>query len=58
MVVLLLLKNAALLDSEIIFNRYFDYNYFGFKTLKRSYLLKMDGKVVERPQHIFMRVAV
>lgn len=57
-VLLLLLKNAALLDSEIIYDRDFDFDYFGFKTLERSYLLKMDGKVVERPQHMLMRVAV
>lgn len=34
------------------------YNYFGFKTLERSYLLKINGKVVERPQHMLMRVAI
>lgn len=46
------------LDSEIIYDRDFDYDYFGFKTLERSYLLKVSGKVVERPQHMLMRVAV
>jgi len=51
-------KNAALLDSTIIYDRDFGYDYFGFKTLERSYLLKLDGKVVERPQHMLMRVAV
>ncbi len=51
-------KNAALLDSSIIYDRDFYYDYFGFKTLERSYLLKLDGKVVERPQHMLMRVAV
>jgi ribonucleoside-diphosphate reductase subunit M1 len=51
-------QNAARLDSEIIYNRDFDYDYFGFKTLERSYLLKVDGKVLERPQHMLMRVAV
>ncbi len=51
-------KNAALLDSTIIYDRDFGYDYFGFKTLERSYLLKCDGKVVERPQHMLMRVAV
>ncbi|WOG82163.1 hypothetical protein DCAR_0101325 [Daucus carota subsp. sativus] len=50
--------NVARLDSEIIYDRDFDYDYFGFKTLERSYLLKIEGKVVERPQHILMRVAV
>jgi ribonucleoside-diphosphate reductase alpha chain len=45
-------------DSAIIFDRDFEFDYFGFKTLERSYLLRMNGKVVERPQHLFMRVAV
>ncbi len=51
-------KNAALLDSTIIYDRDFNYDYFGFKTLERSYLLKLDGKVIERPQHMLMRVAI
>ncbi|MDN5203497.1 ribonucleoside-diphosphate reductase subunit alpha [Fulvivirgaceae bacterium BMA10] len=51
-------KNAALLDSSIIYDRDFSYDYFGFKTLERSYLMKIDGKIVERPQHMLMRVAV
>lgn len=51
-------KNAALLDESIIYDRDFGYDYFGYKTLERSYLLKLDGKVVERPQHMLMRVAV
>lgn len=51
-------KNADLLDSTIIYDRDFGYDYFGFKTLERSYLLKIDGHVVERPQHMLMRVAV
>lgn len=51
-------KNAALLDSSIIYDRDFGYDYFGFKTLERSYLLRLDGKVVERPQHMIMRVAI
>lgn len=46
------------LDSAIIYDRDFDFDYFGFKTLERSYLMRMDGAVVERPQHLFMRVAV
>lgn len=50
--------HAALLDSAIIYDRDFDFDYFGFKTLERSYLLKMDGKVMERPQHMLMRVAI
>ncbi|KAH9559774.1 hypothetical protein CY35_06G073600 [Sphagnum magellanicum] len=54
----IILKNAARLDSDIIYDRDFDYDYFGFKTLERSYLLKVNGRVVERPQHMLMRVAV
>ena len=51
-------KNADLLDSNIIYDRDFRYDYFGFKTLERSYLLKMKGEVAERPQQMIMRVAV
>lgn len=51
-------KNAELLDSTIIYDRDFGYDYFGFKTLERSYLLRIDGKVVERPQHMLMRVSL
>ncbi|KAJ0097161.1 hypothetical protein Patl1_27663 [Pistacia atlantica] len=54
----IIMRNAARLDSEIIYDRDFDYDYFGFKTLERSYLLKVQGTVVERPQHMLMRVAV
>ncbi|QLE01279.1 ribonucleoside-diphosphate reductase subunit alpha [Galbibacter sp. BG1] len=46
------------LDSMIIYNRDFGYDYFGFKTLERSYLLKLNGKIAERPQHMLMRVSV
>lgn len=51
-------ENADLLDSTIIYDRDFNFDYFGFKTLERSYLLKINGNVVERPQHLFMRVAL
>ena len=51
-------KNADTLDSNIIYNRDFGYDFFGFKTLERSYLLKLNGKIVERPQHMLMRVSV
>ncbi|CAM9208820.1 unnamed protein product [Sphacelaria rigidula] len=51
-------NNKQRLNSAIISDRDFDYDYFGFKTLERSYLLKADGKVVERPQHMIMRVSV
>ncbi len=50
--------NHARLDSIIDYERDFFYDYFGFKTLERSYLLKMDGKIVERPQQLLMRVAI
>jgi ribonucleoside-diphosphate reductase alpha chain len=50
--------NAELLDSTIIYNRDFGYDYFGFKTLERSYLLKLNGEIAERPQHMLMRVSV
>lgn len=52
------MANADRLNSAIIYSRDFDFNYFGFKTLERSYLLKINGVVVERPQQLFMRVAV
>ncbi len=50
--------NADKLDSSIIFDRDYEYDYFGFKTLERSYLLRMNGQIVERPQHMIMRAAV
>ena len=51
-------KNKDTLDSNIIYNRDFGYDFFGFKTLERSYLLKLNGTIVERPQHMLMRVSV
>jgi ribonucleoside-diphosphate reductase alpha chain len=51
-------KNAELLDSTIIYDRDYGFDYFGFKTLEKSYLLKVEGKIVERPQHMYMRVAI
>ncbi|XP_072432798.1 ribonucleoside-diphosphate reductase large subunit [Chiloscyllium punctatum] len=54
----IVLENKDRLNSAIIYDRDFSYNYFGFKTLERSYLLKINGKVAERPQHMLMRVAV
>jgi len=51
-------KNKEKLDSTIIYNRDYGYDYFGFKTLERSYLLKLNGKIAERPQHMLMRVSV
>ncbi|MCD6067108.1 MAG: ribonucleoside-diphosphate reductase [Bacteroidetes bacterium] len=54
----IVMANSQLLDSTIIYDRDFGYDYFGFKTLERSYLLKMNNQVAERPQHMIMRVAV
>ena len=51
-------NNADKLDSSIIYNRDFGYDFFGFKTLERSYLLKLNGVIVERPQHMLMRVSI
>ncbi|KAH3902744.1 probable Ribonucleoside-diphosphate reductase large chain 1 [Saccharomycodes ludwigii] len=51
-------KHENELNSAIVYDRDFSFNYFGFKTLERSYLLKLNGKVVERPQHLLMRVSV
>ena len=51
-------ENSELLDSTIIYNRDFGYDYFGFKTLERSYLLKINGQIAERPQHMLMRVSI
>ncbi|MEO6729823.1 MAG: ribonucleoside-diphosphate reductase subunit alpha [Ferruginibacter sp.] len=50
--------NADILDSTIIYDRDYAFDYFGFKTLEKSYLLKIDGKIAERPQHMYMRVAI
>ncbi|KAK3555689.1 hypothetical protein QTP86_029086 [Hemibagrus guttatus] len=54
----IILANKDRLNSAIIYDRDFSYNFFGFKTLERSYLLKINGKVAERPQHMLMRVSV
>jgi len=50
--------NKEKLDGAVIYSRDFEYHYFGFKTLERSYLLKINGKPAERPQQMLMRVAV
>ena len=54
----IVMKHKDKLDAAVLYDRDFQYQYFGFKTLERSYLLKKDGKVVERPQQMLMRVAV
>ena len=51
-------QHADLLDSAIIYDRDFNFDYFGFKTLEHSYLLRIHGNIVERPQHMYMRVAL
>jgi len=54
----IIMDNTDKLDSTIIYNRDFGYDFFGFKTLERSYLLKINGQIVERPQHMLMRVSI
>lgn len=54
----IIMANADLLNAAIDYKRDYSYSFFGIKTLERSYLLKVDGKIVERPQHMLMRVAV
>ena len=54
----IIMKNADKLDSAIIHSRDFHYDFFGFKTLERAYLLKLNGQIAERPQHMLMRVSV
>jgi ribonucleoside-diphosphate reductase alpha chain len=52
------MKNAEILDKSVVDKRDFNYDYFGFKTLEKSYLLKMNGKIVERPGQMLMRVSL
>ena len=52
------IQNKEILDNAIKQDRDFDFDYFGIKTLERSYLLKNGSKIVERPQYMYMRVAV
>lgn len=52
------MENAETIQKQIDFERDYNYDYFGFKTLERSYLLKLGGKPAERPQHLLMRVAI
>merc|ERR1719424_2231454 len=52
------MKHKDRINAAIVYDRDFEYDYFGFKTLERSYLMRMDGDIVERPQHMIMRVAV
>lgn len=55
---IIIMKNAEKLNSVINYDLDYGYNYFGFKTMERSYLLRINGKVAERPQHMLMRVAI
>jgi len=54
----IVMDNKARINSAIIYDRDYNFDFFGFKTLERSYLLRCDGKVVERPQHMLMRAAI
>ncbi len=54
----IIMENKDLFDSNIIYDRDFRYDYFGFKTLTRSYLMKLNGKIAERPQQMLMRVSI
>lgn len=54
----IVMDNAERFNSAIIYDRDYNYSYFGFKTLEKSYLLKIDGLVAERPQHLLMRVSI
>ena len=51
-------KHGERLDAMLDYNRDFLIDYFGFKTLERAYLMKIDGKVIERPQHMWLRVSI
>lgn len=54
----IIMDNRELLDSTIIYDRDYNYDFFGFKTLERAYLLKTNGQIAERPQHMLMRVSI
>ena len=54
----IVMKNKDKINSTIVYDRDYSFNYFGYKTLERSYLLRVNGKVAERPQHLIMRVAL
>ena len=54
----IVMENKEKLNSFIKYDRDYNIDYFGFKTLERSYLMKINQKTIERPQHMFMRVAL
>lgn len=51
-------ENKDIINEEIDYSRDYSFDYFGFKTLEKSYLMKLNGKLIERPQHLYMRVAI
>ena len=53
-----IMSNKDKINGAIVYDRDFEYDYFGFKTLERSYLMRCDGDIAERPQHMIMRVAI
>ena len=54
----IIIENKDMIDESLIYDRDYHFDFFGFKTLEKSYLLKLDGKIIERPQHMFMRVSL
>lgn len=55
---LLVKKNWQEINKVLDYNRDYAFDYFGFKTLEKAYLMRVNGKVVERPQHMWMRVSL
>lgn len=53
-----IVKNIDKIQDRLIYERDYNYDYFGFRTLERAYLLKDNGKIIERPQHMLMRVSI
>jgi ribonucleoside-diphosphate reductase alpha chain len=53
-----IVRNAEKIQARLVYERDYNYDYFGFRTLERAYLLKDNGKIIERPQHMLMRVSI
>ena len=53
-----IMQNADKINAKIDYSRDYNYDFFGFKTLERAYLLKVEGKISERPQHMLMRCSI
>lgn len=53
-----IVRNISKINDRLIYERDYNYDYFGFRTLERAYLLKDNGKIIERPQHMLMRVSI